>query len=119
MSHHYVWLLYLTISNSDYGTLEECCGVQAAAFDFLLDKEPGSKLMARYLAVYILRFWRRVTETQADAFHNALRFRNATKIIQKPTFSNIAVLLLLAENAMGARFSEDLRRRLVAAGQKT
>jgi tetratricopeptide (TPR) repeat protein len=111
-------LLYLAIANSDYGTLEECCGVQAVAFDFLLDKEPGSKLMTRYLAIYILRFWRHVVETQRFALHNPLRFRDATRIIQKPTFSNIALLLLLAENATGARFSDDLRRRLVESGQQ-
>ena len=111
-------LLYLAISNSDYGTLEECCGVQAVAFDFLLDKEPGSKLMTNHLAISILRFWRHVAQTQTFALHNHLRFRNAVRIIQKPTFSNIALLLLLAANATGARFSDDLCRRLVESSQQ-
>jgi hypothetical protein len=111
-------LLYLAISSSDYGTLEECCEVQAVAFDFLLNKEPGSKLMTSYLAIYILRFWIHVVETQTFALHNPLRFRNAARIIQKPIFPNIASLLLLAENATGARFSDDLRRRLVEDSQQ-
>jgi hypothetical protein len=74
--------------------------------------------MARYLAVYILRFWKHVAETSAFALHYPLRFRNAARIIEEPPFSNIALLLLLAENATGARFSDDLRRRLVEASQQ-
>ena len=61
-------LRVLLISNSDYGTLEECCGVQAAAFDFLIGKEPGGKLMARYLAVYILRFWNMLLKLRPSRF---------------------------------------------------
>jgi len=111
-------LYYLALSNSPDATLEDCCGTQAVTFDFLLRTEPNGKLIARYLAVYILRFWRHVAETQASELHNPLRFRKASRIIDAPTFSNIAVLLLLAENATGARFSDDLRRRLIEASQQ-
>lgn len=105
-------LYYLALSNFPNATLEESCQAQAAAFDFLLRTEPVGKLMAEDVAAYLLRFWTHVAETQAFTPHSA-RFRNIVRAIQVPTFPNIARLLIVAESATGARFSDELRRRLI------
>jgi hypothetical protein len=86
-------LLCSALSRAPKATLRECCEPQAAAFSFLLRQRPDSEPMTEDIAIYLLRYWRDVAETQAFALYNAQAFRNAVRAIQQPTFSDTAFLL--------------------------
>jgi hypothetical protein len=111
-------LLYLAVSRTSNTTLEECCGAQTVAFELLLRFSPFSKLMVRDFSGYVLRYWNQVSKTQRFALQSPQAFRKAVAAIQEPSISNVASLLLLAADATGAHFSEELRGRLLQTGKK-
>lgn len=73
--------------------------------------------MAEEITIYVLRYWQNVAATQAFALRNPQAFRRSINMLQHPTFSSIAKLLLLAANATEAHLSESLRQNLANVAQ--
>jgi hypothetical protein len=71
--------------------------------------------MVEDVATYILRYWRKIVDTQAFALRNPQAIKEAVVSIQSPTSSNTATLLLLAAEATGVRLGQELRQSLTDA----
>jgi hypothetical protein len=75
--------------------------------------------MAEDMAVYLSRYWAGVAETQAFAPHNPQLLRRAISGLQRPMFSDVAALMLLAAYATGTGLSESLYQNLISAADSS
>lgn len=106
---------HLALSHMPETSLSDACGANIVTFEYLFHYLPISKLMLEYISIYILRYWRKATETQAFALRNPQMFKRELLFIEQPTFSNIAALLLFAADATGTRLGDGLRQSLADA----
>ncbi len=104
--------LFLALSCVPEVHLAHSCGSQSVIFSYLIQTLPVSKLMLEDVSIYILNYWRRVAETQAFGLSNPQTFRRELQLIEHPTFSNVATLLLLAADATGIQLDDKLRQSL-------
>jgi hypothetical protein len=109
--------LHLAFSHMQNVTLTEACGAQIIVFEALLRLLSSAKHMAEEIAIYVLRYWQDVATTQAFALRNPQAFRRSLSVLQQPTFSSIAKLLLLAAHATETHLSESLRQNLANVAQ--
>jgi hypothetical protein len=111
---HLLLLFRLALSRIPEESLEEICGSQAVAFEFIDRFGPAARSMKIFVCVHVCRYWRQVAREQGFALRTPERFREALKAFQRPTVKNASRLLLLAAEQTRTSLGAEITKRLLA-----
>lgn len=112
-------LLHLALSRVSDATLSEICAAQITVFDFFSRVLPVGNIIMANIALYLIRYWREVVDSQAFALRSPQVFRREIQSLQLPTPRNAATLLLLAADATGVHLNGGFRQSLTTTAHDT